>query len=159
MIRAISLENNANTRTISREFGGFEPALEPVREYDYSILGLDSNCEITPVYDQNDYILVKNEHKMIKLQVKDILFIEGKGNYVSIYTTKCKILSLQTMKKLESFLRPYKFIRVHKSFIVSFYNMDSLDKGNVFINNNEIPISDSYREGFRIFLAENARQI
>ena len=96
---------------------------------------------------------------MIKLQVKDILYIEGKGNYISLHTTKFKLLTLQTMKKLEAFLLPYQFVRIHKSFIVSLHHIDSLDKHAVFINNTEIPISDSYRENLREFLAVNTRQI
>lgn len=159
MIRAINLENASNVRSITRDFGGFEQALESASEVEYSVSGQESTRDKKPVYDQNDFILVKNEYKMIKLQVKDILFIEGKGNYISIHTSKFKLLTLQTMKKLEGFLLPYQFMRVHKSFIVSFHHVDSLDKHTIFINNHQIPISESYRENLRLFLAANAKQI
>jgi DNA-binding LytR/AlgR family response regulator len=159
MIRAIVLENAANTSYKSRDFGGFEPALEPVKAINYSVFGQETALAKKPVYDQNDYILVKNEYKMIKLQVKDILYIEGKGNYISLQTSKFKLLTLQTMKKLEAFLLPYQFVRVHKSFIVSFHNVDSIDKHSIFINNHQIPISDTYRENLRFFLADNAKQL
>jgi DNA-binding LytR/AlgR family response regulator len=159
MIRAVNLENALNVRSITRDFGSFEQSLESPGEVEYSVLGQGSSRDKKPIYDQNDFILVKNEYKMIKLQVKDILFIEGKGNYISIHTSTFKLLTLQTMKKLEAFLQPYQFMRVHKSFIVSFHHVDSLDKHTIFINNHQIPISDSYRENLRVFLAANAKQI
>ncbi len=159
MIRAISLDTEANARYTVGDFPAFEPAFEQIRELNYPTPGLESAAKIKSIYDQNDFILVKNEYKMIKLQVKDILYIEGKGNYISLHTTKFKLLTLQTIKKLEAFLLPYQFVRIHKSYIVSLHHIDSLDKHAVFINNTEIPISDSYRENLREFLAVNTRQI
>jgi DNA-binding LytR/AlgR family response regulator len=96
---------------------------------------------------------------MINLQVKDIIYIEGKGNYVSLYTTKSKILTLQTMKNLESFLLPYMFVRVHKSFLVSFHHVEAIDNNTIWIRNMEIPIGDSYRESLKAFLNANTKQI
>jgi len=159
MIRAITLDTNAIARNTGREFAGFEPNLEPIRELHYPAHEPESTGKVKTSKDQNDYLLVKNEYKMIKIQVKDILFIEGKGNYISIHTTKFKLLTLQTMKKLEAFLLPYQFVRVHKSYIVSLQHIDSLDKHTIYMNNIEIPISDSYRESLRDFLAANAKQI
>lgn len=159
MIRAITLDTDAIARNTGREFAGFEPNLEPIRELHYPAHGHESTAKGKSINDQNDFLLVKNEYKMVKLQVKDILFIEGKGNYISLHTSKCKLLTLQTMKKLEAFLMPYQFVRVHKSYIVSLQHIDSLDKHTIYINNIEIPISDSYRESLREFLAANAKQI
>jgi two-component system, LytTR family, response regulator len=87
------------------------------------------------------------------------MYIEGKGNYVSIYTEKSKILTLQTMKNLESFLLPYRFVRVHKSFLVSFHHVEAIDNSSVWVNNIEIPIGDSYRESLKAFLNANTKQI
>jgi DNA-binding LytR/AlgR family response regulator len=99
------------------------------------------------------------KYSFLFLQVRDILFIEGKGNYVSLVTGKGKILTLQTMKKLEEFLAHYQFVRIHKSFIVSFHHIDYIDNLSVSMNKIEIPISDSYKDHFRAFLSENAKQI
>jgi len=110
-------------------------------------------------FDRDDFILVKNEYKMINLQVKDLIYIEGKGNYVSLFTTKSKILTLQTMKNLESFLLPYLFVRVHKSFLVSFHHVEAIDNNTIWIRNMEIPIGDSYRESLKAFLNANTKQI
>lgn len=159
MIRAMDLEKIAVSRKINSQFNGLEAGLEPIRELNQQGFRQEAANEIRQLYDQNDFILVKNEYKLIKIQVKDILYIEGKGNYIAIHTTKFKLLTLQTMKKLESFLQPYQFVRVHKSYIVSFLHMDSIDKHVLNINDTEIPISDSYRENLKVFLAANAKQI
>lgn len=159
MIRAMDLEKLTVSRKINPQFNGLETGLEPVRELNQQGFRQEAAIEIRQLYDQNDFILVKNEYKLIKLQVKDIQYIEGKGNYIAIHTTKFKLLTLQTMKKLEAFLQPYQFVRVHKSYIVSFHHLDSIDKHVLYINDTEIPISDSYRENLRVFLAANAKQI
>ncbi|HLO81865.1 MAG TPA: LytTR family DNA-binding domain-containing protein [Chitinophagaceae bacterium] len=159
MIRAIPLDNYAKARNTNQEFNGFVPPLEPVHEIEYKEPGAGNNAKITPVCDRNDFILVKSDYKMINLQVKDILYIEGKGNYVSLYTAKSKIMTLQTMKNLESFLLPYMFVRVHKSFLVSFHHVEAIDNNMILIRNIEIPIGDSYRESLRIFLNANTKQI
>src|SRR5678809_1685904 len=61
------------------------------------------------------YIFVKVETKMVRVELNDILFIEGLKNYVSIYTNTQRIVTLQVMKQLEEILPPNRFLRVHKS--------------------------------------------
>jgi DNA-binding LytR/AlgR family response regulator len=133
--------------------------LEKVKTIDFPLNVPGNNLKAMTVADRNDFILVKNDYKMINLQVKDIMYIEGKGNYVSIYTSKSRILTLQTMKNLESFLLPYMFVRVHKSFLVSFHYVEAIDNNMIWIKNVEIPIGDSYKESLRIFLNANTKQI
>jgi DNA-binding LytR/AlgR family response regulator len=159
MIRAIVVDSYAKSRNTIKELNGFETPSGHAKEPEYQLFGRANNVESVPIYDRNDFILVKNEYKMINLQVKDIRYIEGKGNYVSLFTTKSKILTLQTMKNLESFLLPYRFVRVHKSFLVSFHHVEAIDNSSVWVNNIEIPIGDSYRESLKAFLNANTKQI
>jgi DNA-binding LytR/AlgR family response regulator len=159
MIRAINADNYAKNLNTNQEFNGFETGLDNVKSIEFPVNGQGNGTKLMPVCDRNDFILVKNDYKMINLQVKDIMYIEGKGNYVSIYTVKSKILTLQTMKNLESFLLPYMFVRVHKSFLVSFHHVEAIDNNMIWIKNIEIPIGDSYRESLRIFLNANTKQI
>lgn len=158
MIRAIPLEKSPLVRKSKQSRTVFESRLDPSREL-HPVKPESLISEEKPVGDRNDFILVKNEYKMVNLQVKDIIYIEGKGNYVSLYTTKSKILTLQTMKNLESFLLPYMFVRVHKSFLVSFHHVEAIDNNTIWIRNMEIPIGDSYRESLKAFLNANTKQI
>lgn len=88
-------------------------------------------------YDENQFIMVKgdNKGKLIKIEMDEINYIEGTGNYVTIFCETKKILSLINMKDLEEKLPHHKFIRVHKSFIVAVSKIASLD-GNMIILKN-----------------------
>jgi two-component system, LytTR family, response regulator len=96
-----------------------------------------------------DYIFVKDGTKLIKINLSDILYIEGLKDYVCIYTPQKKIISLQTMKSLEASLPSERFIRVHNSFIISFSAIEEIEKDRLVINKSTIPISDTYKKAFR----------
>ncbi|HLO45366.1 MAG TPA: LytTR family DNA-binding domain-containing protein [Leadbetterella sp.] len=96
-----------------------------------------------------DYIFVKDGTKLIKVNLSDILYIEGLKDYVCIYTPQKKIISLQTMKSLEASLPHERFIRVHNSFIIAFAAIEEIEKDRLVINKSTIPISDTYKKAFR----------
>lgn len=112
--------------------------------------------KIKPAGD--DFIFVRTDYKTIKVKISDITYIEGSGNYVTLHTIKSKILVLQNLKKFEEQLMPYQFIRVHKSFIISLSHIESIEKGWILIDKQEIPIGESYREPFQQFLNRNYKQ-
>ncbi|GAA4334284.1 LytTR family DNA-binding domain-containing protein [Mucilaginibacter gynuensis] len=96
----------------------------------------------------NDFIFVKTEHKIQKVYLKDILFIEGLKDYISIFTTAERIITLQNMKKMEDALPEKYFIRVHRSYIVSLNKIDSIERSRIFIGDKIIPVGDTYRDDF-----------
>jgi DNA-binding LytR/AlgR family response regulator len=96
----------------------------------------------------NDFIFVKTEHKIQKVYLDDILFIEGLKDYISIFTPAERIITLQNMKKMEDALPERHFIRVHKSYIVSIDKIDSIERSRIFIGDKIIPVGDTYREEF-----------
>ncbi len=96
----------------------------------------------------SDFIFVKTEHKIQKVYLNDILFIEGLKDYISIFTTAERIITLQNMKKMEDALPVRNFIRVHKSYIVSINKIDSIERSRIFIRDKVIPVGDTYREDF-----------
>lgn len=95
-----------------------------------------------------DYIFVKTEHKIQKIHLEDILFIEGLKDYISIYTKDERIITLQNMKKMEETLPSNQFIRVHKSYIISLDKIQSIERSRISISGKTIPIGDTYREEF-----------
>lgn len=110
-----------------------------------------NNEAITVKVENNptlDFIFVKTEYKIQKLNLSDILYIEGLKDYVSIYTISERILTLQTMKKTEEMLPSNRFVRVHKSYIVSLEKIDSIERQRIFIGKNVIPVGDSYQKDF-----------
>ena len=96
-----------------------------------------------------DYIFVKDGTKLIKINLSEILYIEGLKDYVCIYTTGRKIVSLQTMKSLESTLPKDRFIRIHNSYIIAFEAINEIEKDRVIIGKSTIPVSDTYKKAFR----------
>jgi two-component system LytT family response regulator len=96
----------------------------------------------------SDFIFVKTEHKIQKVYLNDILFIEGLKDYISIFTSAERIITLQNMKKMEDALPEKHFIRVHKSYIVSINKIDSIERSRIFMGDKIIPVGDTYREEF-----------
>jgi len=96
----------------------------------------------------NGYLFVKTEHRIQKLNMVDIQYIEALQNYVSLHTTAGRVMSLQPLKKLEEQLPATEFVRVHKSYIVSLRHISSVERGRIFIGDAVIPVGDSYRHGF-----------
>lgn len=104
--------------------------------------------DIKPTDQSPEYLFVKTEHRIQKIGLKEILFIEGLQNYIAISTGSGKVLSLQTLKKIEEQLPAKEFARVHKSFIVALRHISSIERGRISIGAEVIPVGDSYREGF-----------
>ena len=103
-----------------------------------------------PQYDDfmSDFIFVKTEHKIQKVYLHDIMFIEGLKDYISIFTPDERIITLQNMKKMEDALPEKHFIRVHKSYIVALNKIDSIERSRISIRDKIIPIGDTYRDLF-----------
>jgi len=104
--------------------------------------------EQTPVSNSRDFIFVKTEHKIQKIYLDDILYIEGLKDYISIFTKTERIITLQNMKKMEESLPAKSFIRVHKSYIVAIGKIESIERSRIQIGEKIIPIGDTYREYF-----------
>ena len=94
------------------------------------------------------YIFIKVETKMVRIELDDILFIEGLKNYVSIQTRTKKIITLQVMKQLEEILPPNRFVRVHKSYIIALDKINSIERQEIYIQDRVIPIGITYQESF-----------
>jgi len=97
--------------------------------------------------DNEPVFYIKSGKTIIKINMDDVLFIEGLKDYVTIYTAGNKHVVYKRMKELEDSL-PGNFSRVHNSFIVNRDHIEKIEQNQVFIAAQSIPISDKYREGF-----------
>ena len=98
------------------------------------------------VSKSNDFITVKADYKLYKINYDDLLFIEGQHEYVTFHTVERRITALFALKDLEAMLPKDRFVRVHKSYIVSFKHIQDLDKSDVTVSGNKIPVGASYRD-------------
>lgn len=104
--------------------------------------------------DENRFIIVKSEYKLIQIDTRKILYIEGLKDYVKIYpedSPNC-ILSLINMKTLEHSLPEGRFLRVHRSFIVQASKIQVIERNHIVFGKKHIPISESYKKTFSDYL-------
>ena len=94
------------------------------------------------------YMFVKSDYQMVKINLKDILYIEGLDDYIKIYLPQKSVLTLMTLKTITQKLPPSEFIRIHRSFIVPIGKINQVSKSKVAIQDKEIPIGISYSENF-----------
>jgi len=103
---------------------------------------------------ENKSIFVKSEYKLIKVELCNILYIEGLKDYVKIYQKDQNkpILSLMSLKTLEEKLPSDLFMRVHRSFIVNLEQIVKIERNRIVFGSVYIPIADSYKDQFQEFL-------
>ncbi|MDQ2863051.1 MAG: LytTR family DNA-binding domain-containing protein [Bacteroidota bacterium] len=94
------------------------------------------------------YFFVNVDYSLLKVNIDDIIYIEGFKDYIKIHlkSTKHPVVTRMPVKTVEEQLPPSEFIRIHKSYIVSIASITSIRKSGVFIDTLELPVGDSYRD-------------
>lgn len=97
---------------------------------------------------QPGYFFVNVEYSLVKITIDDIVYIEGLKDYIKIHlhSTSKPVITRMPMKTIEEQLPAEKFIRIHKSYIVSIAFVTAIRKTSLFINTIELPVSDNYRD-------------
>jgi len=105
----------------------------------------------------NEFLFLKSDYKIKRINFNDILYIEGLKDYVKVYTKNAvkPVMSITTMKLLESKLPESKFMRVHRSFIVNLEKIDTIERSRIVFGKTYIPVSDQYKDKFQEFLDRN----
>jgi len=98
--------------------------------------------------DGTDYFFVYVEYNLVKVSFSEILYVEGMKDYVKIFITSSSkpVITKMSMKAMEEKLPADKFIRVHKSYIVSADKITVIKRDLIVIGNGEIPVSDFYKD-------------
>jgi two-component system, LytTR family, response regulator len=104
-----------------------------------------ATTEIKPV---SSFIYLRVDRKMMKVLLDEILYIESDKDYVKVYTEKGYFITRQTIASVEAMLSESKFIRVHRSYIVSLSKLKSYTAETVEVGNKELPIGKLYRNVF-----------
>jgi DNA-binding LytR/AlgR family response regulator len=108
--------------------------------------------------ESNDYYLfIKSEYKLVRINLNDVLYIEGMKEYVRIHLSGQKpVMTLLSMKSLEEKLPDDNFMRVHRSYIVNLKKVTVVERFRIVFNDKvRIPISENYKEKFQKFLDQN----
>lgn len=99
-----------------------------------------------PTNSDIEHILIKSEHKVHRVTVQDIIYIQSMREYVTYYTTRGKYMSIGSLKQLELDLPSKDFIRVHKSYIIAKSKVKTLEGNLLHVREEKIPIGASYKE-------------
>ncbi len=97
---------------------------------------------------ENDFIFLKVDGRVIRIDLRDVLFFEAVGDYISVETRQGKHLSYMTMKKMVDLLPAVRFARIHKSYIVNLSKVSSIDGNRVYLGDKSFPIGATYRGPF-----------
>jgi len=101
-----------------------------------------------------EYIFLKVEYQLVKVMLKDIIYIEGYKDYIKVHLADkpAPLLSLNSLKTLEDLLPPKQFMRIHRSFIISLDRIQSITRNTVNMGPLTIAVSDNYKDNFLAFV-------
>jgi two-component system LytT family response regulator len=130
--------------------------LKPI-SFERLLQGIDKYLEENPLHGneqardlaevREDSIFVRSERKMVRVDFREVLYMESVGDYVRIHLAGGKsLVTRDTISNIEAALPQDEFIRVHRSFIVARHKIDSYTSDTIGIGKHEIPISRGYRE-------------
>ncbi len=114
--------------------------------------------EVPEQIDTNsEFLFLKSDYKIRRINFNDILYIEGLKDYVKVFIqgSDRPVLSLITLKALEAKLPEAKFMRVHRSFIVNLERIDTIERSRIVFGKTYIPVSEQYKDKFQEFLDRN----
>ena len=117
--------------------------------------GSDEQMITEPTYiEELDCIYVKSDYKLLRVELDNLLFVEGLKDYVKFYIKDeaQPILSLMSMRELESILPERHFIRVHRSYIVRKDKIKVIERSRIVFGKVYIPISDIYKPQLQSYL-------
>lgn len=111
---------------------------------------LPAGGEPTSAYNQTDfhedYIIIRADRKYYKINYDDLIFIEGQKAYVTFHSEgKKNVTALASLRELEEKLPKNKFIRIHKSYIVSVKKIDALEGNMIEITGEKLPVGKSFK--------------
>lgn len=134
------------------DFPDFERAVHKAKDWIYT-----KRNQAPQIQSTKDFLFIKSEYKVIRLNFSEILYIQGMSEYVRIFMTTGKpVMSLISMKSLEAQLPDHRFMRVHKSFIVNLEKINVIERNEiVYPDGTIIPVSAQYKARFQEFVDNN----
>ncbi|GET22525.1 LytR/AlgR family response regulator transcription factor [Prolixibacter denitrificans] len=123
----------------------FARLFQAVNKYfDENLASIQENATETEE-EQSDFIFVRSDRKMIKVNFSDILYIESLSDYVKIHLDKKTVVTRETITSIEGKLPQKDFIRTHRAYIVSLSKLDSFTNEYVEIGQKMVPVSRTYK--------------
>jgi len=121
----------------------FERLLDAVNNYFELFQNKEEPKHLEPVL--NDFIFVRSDRRMKKINFEDIIYVESYSDYIKIHCDQERIITRETITNIEAKLPQQQFIRTHRSYIISIQKIDSFSNEELVLNNKSIPISRNYK--------------
>jgi two-component system, LytTR family, response regulator len=123
----------------------FDRFVSAINKY-YERTNISVNVQTDITKETVNHLNVKADRKTYKVDISKIQYIESLKDYVKIVCSNESIVTHDSISNMETFLNEYGFVRIHRSFIVAIAKIKSFDAESVFLENNQLPISRSYRK-------------
>ena len=122
----------------------FDRLLKAVNNYfnTYS----DSNQTSNQIYENNDFMFVRADRRMIKVDFESIVYIESYSDYIKIHLANETIVTRETISAIEAKLPSKSFLRIHRSYIIALKHISSFTNEEILINKTALTISRSYKK-------------
>ena len=136
-------------------FERFLKAVNKAQDYlsvQEKVQNMNSTGEIPPT---PEFIFVKADYKLVKIEIAEIQYIESLKDYIKIYVVEKPVITLSSMKSVEEKLPSNDFIRVHRSFMVNIRKIQYIHRNYIMVGNKEIPIGENYKEHFLHVINQN----
>jgi two-component system, LytTR family, response regulator LytT len=121
------------------------------------LFDLEKKANTAQIEANSEFLFLKSEYKIRRINFNDIQYIEGLKDYVKVYLQNDPkpILSISSMKAIESKLPANKFMRIHRSYIVNLEKIQTIERFRILFGDKRLPVSDQYKDKFQDFLDKN----
>src|SRR5882757_1608085 len=131
----------------SYEYNVVDYLLKPITFRRFMMAVAKAAGGMSPVLQAEEYMFVKSDKQMIRINFRDIAYFEALKEYICIHTKDQKIITYKRMKELLEKL-PDHFTRIHNSYIINGDHISRVEGNFVLIDNKSLPIGISYKESF-----------
>ncbi|SHI83953.1 LytR/AlgR family response regulator transcription factor [Algibacter luteus] len=122
----------------------FERLLKAINTY--FEIHVDSNQSVKEDLEINDFMFVRADRRMLKIDFESIIYIESYSDYIKIHLPNETIVTRETISAIEAKLPKQRFLRIHRSYIISLKHISSFTNEEITINNTALTISRSYKK-------------
>jgi len=136
-------------------FERFLKAVNKAQEYLTILEKVQAIAVPGEIRSTNEFIFVKSDYKLVKIEIAEILYIESLKDYIKIYIGEKPVITLSSMKSVEEKLPSNIFCRVHRSYMVNIPKIQYIHRNYVMVGNKEIPIGENYKENFLRVINQN----
>jgi len=133
----------------------FERLVQSISKYTNENIITKTEQIVKDNIEKNDYIFVRSDRKMVKINFQEIHYIESLSDYIKIHLANKTVITRETISNIEAKLPQKEFVRTHRSYIISLAKISSFTNEYLEIGRKQIPISRTYKSNVLKILEDN----